>query len=147
MSRPWLITPRGQRVSMIAGTAISLLALLPLAQQIELEASRSIMPVPSPGQVEYCLLENCKELSGIALTDEIKILETEFGTEVSIRVINTGRQVGQREIWAELRAPSGERIESLRGLLELSAKGPQYIEFFFTGTKRELEENELFLGN
>ena len=132
---------------MIAAIALSLLALLPLAQQIELQASRSELPIPSPGQVEYCLLEVCRELSGIALTDEIEILETEFGTEFSIRVINSGRQVGQREIWAELRAPSGERIESLRGLLELSPKGPQYIEFFFTGTKRELEANDLYLGN
>lgn len=132
---------------MIAAIALSLLALLPLAQQIELEASRSELPVPYPGQVEYCLLEVCQELSGIALTDEIEILETEFGTEFSIRVINSGRQVGQREIWAELRAPSGERIESLRGLLELTPKGPQYIEFFFTGTKRELEANDLYLGN
>jgi hypothetical protein len=53
---------------------------------------------------------------------------------------------GTREFWFELRGETGERVESMRGLLTLTAKGPQYIEFFFTRTEAELTGGNLILG-
>ncbi len=62
-----------------------------------------------------------------------------YGTEVWVQVVNTGRMSGTRQIWAELRSPEGKLVEGMRGELELSNSGHQFIRFFFTGQPEEFE--------
>lgn len=148
MKRPWLLTKTGQRLTMLLATVITI-ALIPLAvSQIETEQSR-IAQTLIPGEVEYCEIANCgkiKKLAGLEVIGIESIIEEEFGTLITIRVLNHGMLVGEREVWAELRTQAGERIESMRGILQLSLKGPQLLELFFTGDKAEFQQGKLLLG-
>ncbi|MEL0237011.1 MAG: hypothetical protein VW952_01315 [Aquiluna sp.] len=149
MSRPWPLTPKGQKTLLWAGFLISLALVLPASWVISQEQSRAEVQQLIPGQVSYCELARCGVVSPLSievLPELLAVTETEFGVRFKIQVVNQELLQGDREVWAELRSPAGERIESLRGLMRLSSKGPQFIEFFFTGTAVELTENKLFLG-
>ena len=149
MKRAWLTTPRGQQITMWLGVLIALLALLPLSGQLELDAQRATLKQLDPQSVTYCPIASCGDLGiagGLEVTDELVLEENEFGVNARLRVINHGMAAGTREFWFELRGETGERVESMRGLLTLTPKGPQYIEFFFTGTKAELTGGNLILG-
>lgn len=75
-----------------------------------------------------------------------EVTESEFGTTVKIQVLNHGQLVGKREVWAKVYSPAGKLREGMKIWLELRAKGPIYLEFFFTGTAKELGESKISLG-
>ena len=149
MKRPWLTTPRGQQITMWVGVIVALLALVPLSSQLELDSERAALKQLDPQSVTYCEIASCANLGiagGLEVTDELILEENEFGVNARLRVINHGLALGTREFWFELRSEAGSRVESMRGLLTLTAKGPQYIEFFFTGSMEELAAGKLILG-
>ena len=149
MKRPWLTTPRGQQLTMLLGVLVSLLALIPLSTQLDVDQKRATIEQLELGNIEYCEVTSCGVLDiagGLEITDQLLLAESSVGVNAKLRVINHGMALGVREFWFDLRGETGERIESMRGQLVLSAKGPQYIEFFFTGTKAELESAILILG-
>ncbi len=131
------------------GVSVALLALVPLSSQLELDAQRATLKQLDPQSVTYCPIASCGNLGiagGLEVTDELVLEENEFGVNVRLQVINHGLALGTREFWFELRSEAGSRVESMRGLLTLTPRGPQYIEFFFTGTKAELTGGNLILG-
>ena len=149
MKRPWLTTPRGQQLTMLLGVLVSLLAMVPLSSQIDLDQRRATIEQLELGSIQYCEVTSCGVLEiagGLEITDQLLLEESSVGVNAKLRVINHGMALGTREFWFDLRSETGERIESMRGQLVLSAKGPQYIEFFFTGTKAEFEGASLILG-
>lgn len=134
---------------MWGGFVISLALVLPASWVISQEQSRAEVQQLIPGRVSYCELADCGVVSPLSievLPELLAVTETEFGVRFKIQVVNHEQLQGDREVWAELRTPAGERIESLRGLMSLTSKGPQFIEFFFTGTAEELAKNTLLLG-
>ena len=148
MKRPWLLTQAGQRITMLIATLLTIFAI-PLAyQQIAVEAGR-VPAALDPKNVDYCQIDQCgtiEKLAGLEVVGIEKITETEFGTTVSIRLLNHGQLTGSREIWAELRTQSGKRIESMRQVVELNSKGIQLLELFFTGSRTDFESGILLLG-
>ena len=131
------------------GVLVSLLALIPLASQLELDQKRSAIEQLDSSSIRYCELSSCGTLDiagGLEITQELLLEENEFGVNARLRVVNHGMAIGEREFWFELRSAEGERVESMRGLLTLSPKGPQHIEFFFTGDAAEITEGELIVG-
>ena len=149
MKRPWLTTPRGQQLTMLLGVLVSLLALLPLSSQLAVDQNRATIKQLELGSIQYCEVTSCGVIEiagGLEITDQLLLEESSVGVNAKLRVINHGMALGEREFWFDLRGETGERIESMRGQLVLSAKGPQYIEFFFTGTKAEFEGASLILG-
>ena len=149
MKRPWLTTPRGQQITMWLGVLVSLLALVPLNTQLELDQKRATIEQLELASVQYCEVASCGVIEiagGLEITSDLLLAENDFGVNAKLRVINHGMAIGDREFWFELRGESGQRVESMRGQLSLTPKGPQFIEFFFTGTKAELEGASLILG-
>ncbi|MEL0135057.1 MAG: hypothetical protein VW803_02605 [Aquiluna sp.] len=149
MKRPWLTTPRGQQITMWLGVLVSLLALVPLNTQLELDQKRATIEQFELASIQYCEVASCGQLKiagGLEITSELTLEENEFGVNAKLRVINHGMALGDREFWFELRSEGGQRVESMRGQLSLTPKGPQFIEFFFTGTKAEFECANLILG-
>ena len=149
MKRPWLTTPRGQQITMWLGVLVSLLALVPLNTQLELDQRRATIEQLELASIQYCEVASCGQLEiagGLEVTSDLTLEENDFGVNAKLRVINHGMALGDREFWFELRSESGQRVESMRGHLSLTQKGPQFIEFFFTGTKAEFEGASLILG-
>ena len=149
MKRPWLTTPRGQQITMWLGVLVSLLALVPLNTQLELDQKRATIEQLELASIRYCEVASCGQLEiagGLEITSDLTLEENDFGVNAKLRVINHGMALGDREFWFELRSESGQRVESMRGQLSLTPKGPQFIEFFFTGTKAEFEGASLILG-
>lgn len=149
MKRPWLTTPRGQQITMWLGVLVSLLALVPLNTQLELDQKRATIEQLELAGIRYCEVASCGQLEiagGLEVTSDLTLEENDFGVNAKLRVINHGMALGDREFWFELRSESGQRVESMRGQLSLTPKGPQFIEFFFTGTKAEFEGASLILG-
>ena len=149
MKRPWLITPRGQQITMWLGVLVSLVALIPLTSQLELDQKRATIKQLDSSSIRYCEISSCGTLEiagGLEITQELLIEENEFGVNARLRVVNHGMALGEREFWFDLRNESGSRVESMRGLLTLTAKGPQYIEFFFSGSRAEITGGNLILG-
>ncbi len=149
MKRPWLTTPRGQQITMWLGVLVSLLALVPLNTQLELDQKRATIEQLELASIQYCEVASCGQLEiagGLEITSDLTLEENDFGVNAKLRVINHGMALGDREFWFELRSESGQRVESMRGQLSLTPKGPQFIEFFFTGTKAEFEGASLILG-
>ena len=106
------------------GVLIALLALLPLSGQLELDAERATLKQLDPQSVTYCEIASCGDLGiarGLEVTDELVLEENEFGVNARLRVINHGMASGTREFWFELRGETGESVESMRGLLTLTA--------------------------
>ena len=131
------------------GILVAVMALLPLSSQLQLEEQRSAVEQLKQESVQYCEIASCGVIEiagGLEITTELLLEETEFGVNAELRVINHGMASGSREFWFELRSPQGQRIESMRGQLDLSGKGAQYIDFFFTGTKSEMTNGTLILG-
>jgi hypothetical protein len=87
-----------------------------------------------------------EELAGMEVLPEYTALETQFGTTVTIEVVNHGRLVGKREVWAKLYSPRGKLREGMKIWLELKPSGRNKLEFFFTGTEAELRESKIHLG-
>ena len=149
MKRPWLTTPRGQQITMWLGVLVSLLALVPLNTQLELDQKRATIEQLELASIRYCEVASCGQLEiagGLEITSDLTLEENDFGVNAKLRVINHGMALGDREFWFELRSESDQRVESMRGQLSLTPKGPQFIEFFFTGTKAEFEGASLILG-
>ena len=149
MKRPWLTTPRGQQITMWLGVLVSLLALVPLNTQLELDQKRATIEQLELASIQYCEVASCGQLEiagGLEITSDLTLEENDFGVNAKLRVINHGMALGDREFWFELRSESGQRVESMRGQLSLTPKGPQFIEFFFTGTKAEFEGASVILG-
>ena len=149
MKRPWLTTPRGQQITMWLGVLVSLLALVPLNTQLELDQKRATIEQLELASIQYCEVASCGQLEiagGLEITSDLTLEENDFGVNAKLRVINHGMALGDREFWFELRSDSGQRVESMRGQLSLTPKGPQFIEFFFTGTKAEFEGASVILG-
>jgi hypothetical protein len=149
LKRPWLITPRGQQLTMWLGVLASLLALVPLASQLQLDQERAAIEQLDASSIQYCEIQSCGTLEiagGLEITSELLLEENAFGVNAKLRVVNHGMAIGAREFWFDLRSPGGSRVEAIRGNLVLTPKGPQYIEFFFTGTSAELTGGNLILG-
>lgn len=127
------------RLSVVIAILLPLLLIWPAIEQVE-EDLRTI-PQLDPTSLSYCELESCGYIEelGIEILSPADIREGAYGTEVLVQVINKDRMSGTRQIWAELRSPEGKLVEGMRGELELSNQGPQYIRFFFTGHPEEFE--------
>ena len=131
------------------GVLVSLLALVPLNTQLQLDQKRATIEQLELASVQYCEVSSCGVIEiagGLEITSDLLLAEKDFGVNAKLRVINHGMAIGDREFWFELRGESGQRVESMRGQLSLTPKGPQFIEFFFTGTKAELKGASLILG-
>ena len=149
MKRPWLTTPKGQRITMLLGTLLSLLALIPLYFTMASELGRYNVSQLQFGEVNFYPLDQAKsvtELSGLEVLGISSVSESEFGTTVKIQVLNHGQLIGKREVWAKVYSPAGKLREGMKIWLELKPKGPIYLEFFFTGTAAELAESKISLG-
>ena len=149
MKRPWLTTPKGQRITMLIGTLLALLSLLPLYSTMAKELTRSNVSQLQFGEVNFYPLEEAKsvsELAGLEVLDISSVSESEFGTTIKIQVLNHGQLVGKREVWAKVYSPEGNLREGMKIWLDLKPKGPIYLEFFFTGTANELAESKISLG-
>ncbi len=147
--RPWLLSPLGMRVSAVLVFAVSIAAIAPVLMQFAIEQERQSISQLDPKAITYCELEACdriEKLAGLKINPVAEITETEYGTEVKIRVINSGRLVGEREVWAQVRTKDGALVEGMRTSLRLTDQGPQFVKFFFSGNPRELEGLRLFLG-
>lgn len=146
--RPWLLTQLGQRLALVLVFALSLLAIVPAINQVNQDTGR-VVPQLDTTNVSYCELIACgaiESMAGLVITDEIEITESDYGTKVSIRVINTGRLVGEREVWAQVRTQEGKLVEGMRTKLNLTDQGEQHVEFQFSGTPQELADLRVFLG-
>ena len=127
------------RLVMVMGLLFSILLIWPAYNQV-LDEERPI-PQLDPTSLSYCELESCGYIEelGIEILSPVDIREGAYGTEVWVQVVNKDRMSGTRQIWAELRSPEGKLVEGMRGELELSNKGSQFIRFFFTGQPEEFE--------
>ncbi len=146
--RPWLLTQLGQRLAVVVVLALSLLAIVPAINQVSEDTSR-VVPQLDTANVIYCELSACgaiPTMAGLVVTDDVQITESDYGTKISVRVINSGRLVGDREVWAQVRTQEGNLVEGMRTKLKLSDQGPQHVEFQFSGTPQELADLRIFLG-
>lgn len=149
MKRPFFTTPKGQRIAMVLGTLLSLLSLIPLYFTMTTELARTNVSQLHFGEVNFYPLEEArsvKELAGLEVLGISDVSESEFGTTVKIQVLNHGQLVGKREVWAKVYSPEGKLREGMKIWLELKPKGPIYLEFFFTGSAKELGESKISLG-
>ncbi len=149
MKRPWLTTPKGQRITMLLGTLLSLLALIPLYFTMSSELARTNVSQLQFGEVNFYPLDQAKsvsELAGLEVLGISDVSESQFGTTLKIQVLNHGQLVGKREVWAKVYSPAGHLREGMKIWLDLKPKGPIYLEFFFTGTAQELSESKISLG-
>jgi hypothetical protein len=134
---------------MLLGTLLALLSLLPLYFTMTAEFARTNVSQLQFGEVTFYPLDQAKsisELAGLEVVGITDISESEFGTTVKIQVLNHGQLAGKREVWAKVYSPTGKLREGMKIWLELGAKGPIYLEFFFTGTADELVESKISLG-
>ena len=148
MKRPWILTPRGQRLSMLLATLLSIIALPIGINQIQSEASSSPAALDTRS-VDYCEVSTCGKIAKLAGLEVLEIESVDvgpYGILIEVRLLNHGLLEGDREVWAELRSATGGRIESMRGVVNLSPKGRQVLELFFTGSIEELESGKLLLG-
>ncbi len=131
---------------MVMGLLLSILLIWPAYIEV-LDEERPV-PELDPQSLSYCELESCGYIDelGIEILAPAEIRESAYGTEVWVQVVNTDRMSGTRQIWAELRSPEGKLVEGMRGELELSNSGPQFIRFFFTGQPEEFETLEFTLA-
>jgi hypothetical protein len=131
------------------GVLLALLSLVPLYFTMTAELSRTNVSQLQFGAVNFYPLEQADyvtELAGLEVVGITDVSESEFGTTVKIQVLNHGQLVGKREVWAKVYSPEGKLREGMKIWLELRQKGPIYLEFFFTGTAKELAESKLSLG-
>jgi hypothetical protein len=131
------------------GVLLALLSLVPLYFTMTAELSRTNVSQLRFGAVNFYPLEQADfvtELAGLEVVGITDVSESEFGTTVKIQVLNHGQLVGKREVWAKVYSPAGKLREGMKIWLELRQKGPIYLEFFFTGTAKELAESKLSLG-
>jgi hypothetical protein len=131
------------------GILLALLSLVPLYFTMASELDRTNVSQLRFGAVNFYPLEQADyvtELAGLEVVGITDVSESEFGTTVKIQVLNHGQLVGKREVWAKVYSPEGKLREGMKIWLELRQKGPIYLEFFFTGTAKELAESKLSLG-
>lgn len=134
---------------MLLGTLLALLSLVPLYFTMVSESARTNVSQLQYGDVNFYPLDQAKfvsELAGLEVVGVSEVSESEFGTTVKIQVLNHGQLVGKREVWAKIYSPAGKLREGMKIWLELRQKGPIYLEFFFTGTAKELAESKISLG-
>lgn len=134
---------------MLLGTLLALLSLVPLYFTMVSESARTNVSQLQYGEVNFYPLDQAKhvsELAGLEVVGISEVSESEFGTTVKIQVLNHGQLVGKREVWAKIYSPAGKLREGMKIWLELRQKGPIYLEFFFTGTAKELAESKISLG-
>lgn len=134
---------------MLLGTLLTLLSLVPLYFTMATEAARTNVSQLQFGQVNFYPLDDAKsvsELAGLEVLDISDVSESEFGTTIKIQVLNHGQLIGKREVWAKVYSPEGNLREGMKIWLDLKPKGPIYLEFFFTGTAKELAESKISLG-
>lgn len=134
---------------MLLGTLLALLSLVPLYFTMVSESARTNVSQLHYGEVNFYPLDQAKhvsELAGLEVVGVSEVSESEFGTTVKIQVLNHGQLVGKREVWAKIYSPAGKLREGMKIWLELRQKGPIYLEFFFTGTAKELAESKISLG-
>ena len=146
--RPWLLTQAGQKLSLLLVFAVSLLAISPAINQVSEDNQRQVSQL-DPEDVTYCELSACEaieKLAGLQVTEDIEVSEASYGTQIRIRLINTGRLTGVREVWSQIRTEEGKLVEAIRARLELSDQGPQHVEFQFSGKPSELANLRVFLG-
>ena len=134
---------------MLLGTFLALLSLIPLSFTLAAEATRTTVSQLKFGEVTFYPLDDAtsvSELAGLEVLGIKDVAESEFGTTLKIQVLNHGQLVGKREVWAKVYSPAGNLREGMKIWLELKPKGPIYLEFFFTGTAKELAESKISLG-
>ena len=134
---------------MVLGTLLALLSLIPLSSTLSTEANRTAVSQLQFGEVNFYPLEDATsvtELAGLEVVGITDVAESEFGTTLKIQVLNHGQLLGKREVWAKVYSPEGNLREGMKIWLELKPKGPIYLEFFFTGTAKELAESKISLG-
>ena len=134
---------------MLIGWVFALLSLIPLAFQIQLERARSQVSQLDNASVQFYEIsdwQNIRELAGLEVLPNPALSESEFGTTVIFDVINNGRLVGKREVWAKIYSPQGKIREGMKIWLTLLPKGRNQLEFFFTGTKAEFQQSSIKLG-
>lgn len=149
MKRPFFTTPKGQRIAMVLGTLLAFVSLIPLYFTMSSELARTNVSQLHFGEVNFYPLDQAKsvsELAGLEVVGISEVSESQFGTTVKMQVLNHGQLVGKREVWAKVYSPAGKLREGMKIWLELRPKGPIYLEFFFTGSAKELGESKISLG-
>jgi hypothetical protein len=134
---------------MLLGTFLAFLSLIPLSFTLATEVTRTTVSQLKFGEVNFYPLEDAtsvSELAGLEVLGITDVTESEFGTTLKIQVLNHGQLLGKREVWAKVYSPAGNLREGMKIWLELKPKGPIYLEFFFTGTAKELAESKISLG-
>lgn len=133
-----LLSQLGMRSIVFISLVLAIAMIAPGALQVTQDNTRTI-PALDSTNITYCEVSACGYIEGLGLevVGEPIVTEDEFGTRVSVQVVNRDRRVGQREFWAELRTQEGAFVEAMRGQLVLTDQGPQFIEFFFTGSAPE----------
>jgi hypothetical protein len=134
---------------MILSVVLSFAILIPLSMQLRLEESRREVTQLDRANVAFYPKSEwgeIAELAGLEVIADPEVSETEFGTTVIYEVINVGRLEGRREVWAKLYSPTGHLREGMKIWLELTPKGRNRLEFFFTGSAAEFRESSIELG-
>jgi hypothetical protein len=141
-----LVRPKAQRFQMVAGLVISMLILIPLYLQIQLEQSRTIFPELDAANLQYCELAGCEiaELGGLEVV-QVEITEQKWATFVEVGFVNPGRLLGDRELYLELVNPNGEIAEAAKTRLVLTSKGQPTAIFSFQRTPEVLQTGSLRL--
>jgi hypothetical protein len=134
---------------MLGGILLAFIAIVPLYFTMASEAARTNVSQLQFGQVNFYPLDEAQsvsELAGLEVLGITDVSESQFGTTLKIQVLNHGQLVGKREVWAKVYSPAGHLREGMKIWLDLKPKGPLYLEFFFTGTAKELAESKISLG-
>lgn len=153
MKRPWLLSQKGQRVSIFISLLISAAMTLSLLSFIQSTVLPRVQITQlDERQITYCELSKCEKidsLKGLELIpnpDYFQITTGRWFTTVTMRFLNHGQLNGDRELRLVLRSSSGKIVEMANQVATFSPKGRQEIAFTFTGTPEELLSGTVHLG-
>ncbi|MDG2497115.1 MAG: hypothetical protein P8M68_02915 [Aquiluna sp.] len=153
MKRPWLLSTKGQRFSILLSLVISVgmtLAVVIFAQVTM--APREQISQLNPAAISYCELSQCtpiESLGGLELVpdpDYYMITEGRWFTTVTMRFLNQGQLNGDRELRLMLRSSTGTIVEMAKQVVNFHPKGRMFVDFTFTGSPAELRSGTVYLG-
>ena len=146
MKRPFLLTQKGQRFSLVIGFLASLLAAISLLVPVQTQLERSELPDLDTANVSYCLIAECGVIEPLGLEIRtVEIEEFEYFAQITFSFVNHKRLSGSREVWLRVRTPDGTLLESAKGFIQLSDRDAR-LTFTFTGFREELEQGKIYLG-
>ena len=87
------------------GVLVSLLALVPLNTQLELDQRRATLEQLELASIQYCEVTSCGVIEiagGLEITGDLRLEEDDFGVNARLRVINHGMALGDREFGVKI---------------------------------------------